>query len=97
MAAEKKNILCEETYLLFNCRCICNFLSICSIGNWETSYGADISLGSMTASPSIVVMGEGDDSPRKSLQFFLIFSMENQLGNLDRKIEVEYSANVWIV
>lgn len=33
------------TYLTLSCRCICNFSSICSIGNWGTSYGADISFG----------------------------------------------------
>lgn len=33
-----------STYFTFICRWIASFFSICSMGNWGTSYGAEISL-----------------------------------------------------
>lgn len=33
------------THFELSCRCIASFFSICSMGNWGTSYGADISFG----------------------------------------------------
>uniref|UniRef100_A0A2M4D6G3 Putative secreted protein n=1 Tax=Anopheles darlingi TaxID=43151 RepID=A0A2M4D6G3_ANODA len=38
--------------LAFSWRCSWSFFSICSIGNWGTSYGAEISFGSTPAMSS---------------------------------------------
>lgn len=50
------------TYLTFKCRWICNFFSICSMGNCGTSYGAEISFGNGSTSRSFSDIGTKDAS-----------------------------------
>lgn len=53
------------TYFSLSSRCTCNFFSICSIGNWGTSYGAEISLVSSLSASVLSGSAESMMSPVK--------------------------------